>query len=101
VAPNQQAQTLLVLPNMSQFVNEKGLQTVPRGAEIGAPQIPAGMKPEMSIWRHRHVSRLKRKPFSPMDADRIDVQGCAKDLRRKRALSLCQWATGIAPKPAH
>ena len=95
-----QADALLMLPDVREFVHEEGLKPFRRVREIRTPQPPVRMEPDMPVGGHRNIVGLEGKPLSTMDPDEIGVQREPKYLRRKRALSLCQWPTGIAPKPA-
>lgn len=75
----RQKHTLLMLPHVDHFVDEKTLQVQISGAEILAKFSTMRVEPQISVRRHGDVSGLKRPPFPVEYPDRCIIYGVAKD----------------------
>lgn len=72
---------ILMLPNMSHFVNEQALPLNGSRAEIQAEQITLWVKPQMTIRGHGDLAGLEPEPLPIMNEHPAIVYGIAKDRR--------------------
>lgn len=63
----------LILPNVDQLVDQMPLPADRIAGEAVAIGLPLRMKMDGTLRRHRHLARLKRPPFPPVETDGIQI----------------------------
>lgn len=91
VAPQQQVDAGLVLPNMRHLMDEQALLRQIRRAEIIAIMLAMRVKVDAPTRRHDDAARLEPPPFALDETDGVIIYGRAED-------ALCQstFSTGQA-----
>jgi hypothetical protein len=60
-----------------------------RSSEIVAVMLGARVEMEVAHWGHRHLARMEREEFAPLDGDARIVNRIAEDSAGERNLARC------------
>jgi hypothetical protein len=105
VAPQQQVDAGLVLPNMRHLVDKQALLRQVRRAEIIAIMLAVWVEMDAPARRHDDATRLEPPPFSLDKTDGAIIYGSAKDAFCQATFSTgqaasAQWLCSPSPPAA-
>lgn len=92
MAPKDQVDALLVLPDMGHFVNEQALPFERALAEIRTVERALGAEPEVAVGRHRDLAGLEGPPFAGKDPDPRIVDSIAEHRTGERNFGVSEGA---------